>query len=110
MQDINGNASNWWFLLGVRRLPARLTAEQVARLGGFQTHDIPTLVRLKLLQPLGNGAKNSVKYFASEEILEKTSDRKWLDRATKAVSRCKRTTEATEASAEKAAKELYGRS
>jgi len=26
-------------------------------LGGFQTHDIPTLVRLKLLQPLGSGAK-----------------------------------------------------
>lgn len=89
MQDLSANSSKWWLLLNARRLPARLTAEDVASLGGFQVHDIPVIVRAHLLEPLGSGAKNSVKYFASRIVLEKINDPKWLDRATKAVSRCK---------------------
>jgi hypothetical protein len=88
MQDIGANSSNSWLLLGLRRLPARLTADQAARVTGFQLHDIPVLVKAKLLQPLGGGPRNSVKYFASVEVVEKCGDRRWLDRATKAVSRC----------------------
>lgn len=87
MPDISANQNNSWFLLTLRRLPGRLTAEQVARLGGFQTHDVPTLVKSKLIEPLGTGAKNSVKYFAAAEILEKTNDPKWLDRATRVLAR-----------------------
>jgi hypothetical protein len=73
--------------LNMRRLPARLNVEQVAQLIGFQTHDIPLLVKAKLLTPLGGGARNSVKYFAACEIEQLRDDRRWLDKATKAVSR-----------------------
>jgi hypothetical protein len=69
------------------RLPARLTAEQSARILGFQPHDIPVLVKCDLLKPLGGGPKNCVKFFAACEVEVLREDRKWLDRATKAVSR-----------------------
>lgn len=77
------------WLLYALRLPGRLNVEQTAQLVGCQPHDIPAIVKAKLLQPLGGGLKNSVKYFASVEVIDKCNDRKWLDRATKAVSRCK---------------------
>ena len=73
--------------LNLRRLPARLNSEQVAQLTGFQSHDIPLLVKGGLLKPLGGGARNSVKYFAACEIEQLRDDRRWLDKATKAVSR-----------------------
>jgi hypothetical protein len=73
--------------LSIRRLPARLNSEQVAQVLGFQPHDIPFLTKEGLLKPLGGGPRNSVKFFAAVEIEELGRDRKWLDRATKAVSR-----------------------
>jgi hypothetical protein len=76
-------------ILNFLRLPARLTVEQTARLCGFQNHDIPVLIKKKLLNPLGSNQRNSVRYFARSEIEEKCEDRKWLDRATKAISRSK---------------------
>lgn len=77
-------------VLNILRLPARLTVEQTAKLCGFQPHDIPVLVKKKLLLPLGSNQRNSVRYFARSEVEEKCEDRKWLDRATRAISRCKR--------------------
>jgi hypothetical protein len=77
-------------ILNFLRLPARLTVEQTARLCGFQPHDIPVLIKKKLLNPLGSNQRNSVRYFARREIEEKCEDRKWLDRATKAISRSKK--------------------
>ena len=76
-----------WSLLDAIRLPARLNGEQAAVVLGFPSHDIPLLVRAGLLKPLGGGARNCVKYFAAIEIEEFSHDRKWLDRATRAVSR-----------------------
>jgi hypothetical protein len=73
--------------LNLRRLPARLNPEQVAQVTGFQTHDIPMLVKAGLLKPLGGGPRNSVKFFAAFEVEAVCCDRKWLDRATKAISR-----------------------
>ena len=74
-------------ILNVLRLPARLNVQQVAGLLGFAEHDIPILVRRKLLKPLGEPAPNGHKYFATVELVQLTQDRQWLDRATKTISR-----------------------
>lgn len=74
-------------LLNYRRLPARLTSEQVATILGFKPHDIAPLIRAKLLMPLGGGPRNSVKYFHAAEIECRARDRRWLDRATRTISR-----------------------
>lgn len=74
------------FLAVAGQLPARLTAEQVAWLLDCQPHDIPVLVVAKLLKPLGAPMPNSVKYFATVEIVELAKDRAWLGRATNAVA------------------------
>ena len=74
-------------LLHAERLPGRLNAEQTAALLGFQAHDIPTLVRAKLLSPLGGPRLNSVKYFAAASVERDRLDVRWLERAARAVSR-----------------------
>ena len=71
-------------LLG--QIPARLTAEQTAWVLNCQPHDIPVLVAARLLKPLGNPQPNSVKYFASVEVLELAKDRPWLAKMTNAVN------------------------
>lgn len=73
-------------LLNAPRLPARLDMEQVADLLGFQKHDIPVLVKARMLTPLGNPAANAPKWFASSVILELSKDEKWLSKATKLIS------------------------
>ena len=50
-----------------------------------QTHDVPVLVAARLLKPLGNPAPNSVKYFATGEVLELAKDRTWLVKVPNAV-------------------------
>lgn len=75
------------FLMLLGELPARLTAEQTAWVLNCQPHDVPVLVRARLLKPLGNPAPNSVKYYATVEVLELAKDRAWLGRVTNAVGR-----------------------
>ena len=41
-------------LLNLRRLPAMLNMAQTAALIGLAEHDIPVLVSVRLLEPLGN--------------------------------------------------------
>jgi hypothetical protein len=74
------------FLRLLGQLPARLRAEQVAWVMNCQPHDVPVLVAAKLLKPLGNPPPNSVKYFASCELLEQVKDRAWLVKATNALN------------------------
>jgi len=71
-------------LLG--QLPARLTAEQAAWVLNCQPHDVPALVAARLLRPLGNPAPNSIKFFATSEILEMAKDRQWLTRVTSTIN------------------------
>ncbi len=71
----------------MKMLPARLTAEQVAESLGFKAHDVPTLVRERLLVPLGKPRQQSVKYFAQIDIEGKAKDVKWLAKATDAIYR-----------------------
>jgi hypothetical protein len=73
------------FLSLLGRPPARLTAEQVAWVINCQPHDVPVLVAARLLKPLGNAPPNSVKYFATCELLEQMQDRAWLVKVTNAV-------------------------
>ena len=70
-------------LLG--QLPARLPAEQAAWVLNCQPHDVPVLVAARLLKPLGSPQPNSVKYFATMEVLEQAKDRTWLTKVTNAV-------------------------
>ena len=79
------------FLNLLGQLPARLTVEQTAWVLNCQPHDVPVLVVARLLKPLGNPQPNSVKYFATLEILELTKDRTWLAKVTNAVSQHWRT-------------------
>lgn len=74
-------------ILTTPRLPARVDVQQVAQLLGFPVHDIPILMRAKLLKPLGDPAPNGHKYFCTAEIELLARDKAWLDKATKTVSR-----------------------
>ena len=74
------------FLSLLGQLPARLTVEQAAWVLNCQPHDIPILVTARLLKPLGNPVSNSVKYFATIEVLELAKDRTWPAKVTNAVS------------------------
>ena len=68
------------------KIPGRVHAEDAARILGFADHDIPVLVRHKMLTPLGDPSVKSTKYFAAVEIFKCAKDPKWLSKATKVVS------------------------
>ena len=74
------------FMRLLERLPARLTAEQVAWVINCQPHDIPTLVNARLLKPLGNPTPWGVKYCAASELIELANDRSWLAKVTNALN------------------------
>jgi hypothetical protein len=74
------------FLMLMRQLPARLTAEQAAWVLNCQVHDVPALVAARLLKPLGNPAPNSIKFFATVDVLELVKDRSWLAKMTSTIS------------------------
>ena len=69
-------------LLTARRLPGRLTAEEAAALLGFHTHDIPVLVRRRLLKTTGHPSDNATRYFSGVYIEKLRIDEGWSDRAT----------------------------
>lgn len=69
----------------MERYPARMTVEKVAERLGFQKHDIPVLVRKKLLVPLGNPEPQCTKYFAAIDIEGKATNIKWLSKATRTI-------------------------
>ena len=73
------------FLMLLGQVPARLTAEQAAWLLNCQPHDVPALVTAKLLKPLGNPAANSIKFFATADLLEQMKDRNWLVRVSTTI-------------------------
>jgi hypothetical protein len=73
------------FLSLLGHLPARLTAEQTAWVLNCQAYDVPILVMAKLLKPLGNPAPNSIKYFATGDVLELSKDRAWLAKLTNSI-------------------------
>lgn len=74
-------------LLNVTRLPARLSPEQVAELLGVRPHDIPVLVRARILTPLGRPKQNSVKWFAASDVEALCRDTKAMNRAQLEIQR-----------------------
>jgi len=74
------------FLMLLGQLPTRLTAEQAAWLLNCQPHDVPLLVAARLLKPLGSPLPNTVKYFATADLLEQMKERNWLGRVTTTIS------------------------
>ena len=62
-----------------------LTYEQAGILLGFESHEIPILVRERLLIPLARPAENALKYFCSVAVEERRIDSAWIGKATKAV-------------------------
>jgi hypothetical protein len=66
--------------------PTRLTVEQTAWTLNCQPHDVPVLIAARLLKPLGNPAPNSIKFFATAEVLESAKDRAWLVRVTATIN------------------------
>ena len=57
-------------LLNLRRLPAMLNTAQTAALIGLAEHDIPVLVSVGLLEPLGDPPPSAVKHFATVQVME----------------------------------------
>ena len=104
------------FLRLLGQPPGRLTAEQAAWVLNCQPHDVPILVAARLLKPLGNPPANSVKFFATLEVLELVKDRAWLGKVTNALNQhwqkknaAKRSGVAIVARGREAAQPLLGR-
>ncbi len=72
-------------LLSILGPPARLNVEQTSMKLNCQVHDIRTLINARLLKPLGIPPPSGVKYFATAEIVELSSDPIWLSQATSAI-------------------------
>jgi hypothetical protein len=70
-----------------RHLPARLDVAATAKLLGFAEHDIQVLMAAGRLTPLGDPAPNAPKWFAAVEVVQLATDRGWLHKATKDISR-----------------------
>ena len=70
------------------RLPARLNVDQAAEILGFLPHELTVLLRTGLLKPLGKPAPNGHKFFSTTEMLALSENREWLDKATRAVTKC----------------------
>jgi hypothetical protein len=75
------NADQRQLLSLLAQPPLRLTVQQAAWVLHCQPHDIPVLLRAKLLKPLGAPTAKGTKYFGTREILELGQDRTWLARA-----------------------------
>jgi hypothetical protein len=73
-------------ILSLQRLPARVDTAQAAAILGFADHDIPILIRTKLLKPLGSPPPNGCKYFSSSELEALSKDYDWLHKASRAVT------------------------
>jgi hypothetical protein len=70
-----------------KELPARLDVGTTAKLLGFAEHDIQILMGIGKLTPLGDPAPNAPKWFAAVEVIRLATDREWLHKATKEVSK-----------------------
>ena len=73
--------------LNLHQLPACVNVEQTAALLGRRPEHVPILVEGGFLKPLGDPPKNGIKMFAACEILEKSKNIKWLDKANRYLTR-----------------------
>ena len=64
-----------------------LLSEEAAWLIGVKVHNIPVLIRAKLLRPLGRPGPSSIKYCATVEVDRLIADVAWLARVIDAIYR-----------------------
>jgi len=83
-EDLTRAALASW---ATRHLPARLDVMATAKLLGFAEHDIQILMAAGKLIPLGDPAPNAPKWFAAVEVVGLATDRDWLHKATREVSK-----------------------
>jgi len=57
-----------------------MTKEKVAEALGIGTHNIPPLMRARLLKPLGHPQRYCVKKFSRETLARHIADETWLDK------------------------------
>lgn len=74
-------------LFNCRRLPARLTIEQVATLLGFQVYEILILVRHGKIKTVNHQSRNSRKYFHGQYVLKLAEDADFIEKASKLVAK-----------------------
>jgi hypothetical protein len=80
--DMKQSALATW---AAKDIPARLLAEQVAKLLNCSTDDVAILVSAGKLRALGKPRPNAVKFFSSIELIALLADPDWLDDATKTI-------------------------
>lgn len=80
--DIRQTALATW---AAKDIPARLLAEQVAKLLNCSTDDVAIRVSAGKLRALGKPRPNAVKFFSSIELITLLADPDWLDEATKTI-------------------------
>jgi hypothetical protein len=80
--DMKQTALATW---AAKDIPARLLAEQVAKLLNCSTDDVAILVSAGKLRALGKPRPNGVKFFSSIELITLLADPDWLDDATKTI-------------------------
>jgi hypothetical protein len=68
-----------------KNIPARLLAEDVAKLLNCSTEDVAILVSAGKLRALGRPRPNAVKFFSAIELITLLADPDWLDEATKTI-------------------------
>ena len=66
---------------------AFMTKEKVAKALDIGVHNIPVLVRAKLLKPLGHPQRYCVKKFSRDELARNIADQTWLEKAADAIHR-----------------------
>lgn len=69
------------------KFPVYMTKEKVAEALGLATHNIPPLVRAKLLKPLGNPRRYCVKQFSRDELARNIANHDWLEKVAEAIHR-----------------------
>ena len=72
---------------GLEKFPAVMTKEKVAEALGIAAHNIPPLVRVGLLKPLGRPGRYCVKHFSRDALAEKFASPEWLDKVVAAIHR-----------------------
>jgi hypothetical protein len=66
---------------------AFMTKEKVAKALDIGVHNIPVLVRAKLLKPKGHPQRYCVKQFSRDELARNIADQTWLDKVAEAIHR-----------------------
>ena len=76
--------------LDLMQMPARLSVDETAWYLGFMAHDVPVLVRARLLTSLVRSPQ-AVKYFATVTLAKLRNDTRWLARASEVITKHWRT-------------------